>query len=845
MGEWWTMSFSETIEQTAKKYDTDIMTGLSEKEAKHRLSRQGKNKLKEGKKKGIVLLFFEQFNDFLILILIAAACISFFTSIIDNDGDIAEPIIILGIVVFNALLGVIQERKAEKSIETLKKMSAPSAWVIRDGKEQSINAEDICSGDILVLRTGDVVAADVRLFEAQELECDESALTGESVPVYKKTDVVEDECVPLAERTNIAYSGTFVTGGKGKGIVTATGMETEVGKIARMLSDEEQPQTPLQKKLEQVGKVLGICALGICALVFVIGVFHRLAPFDMFVTSISLAVAAIPEGLPAIVTVMLSIGVQRMAKSGAIVRNLPAVETLGSADVICTDKTGTLTENKMKVQKIYGDKNKTLMYAGLCCSENTKNPTELAILKECENENIKLNFKKTDEEPFSSKTKQMRVLTKECLVVKGAPEIVLAACTHFQGSAEKEVISELKRKEILEKNTGFASDALRVIAVAYKTGAKSIKENGLVFCGLIGISDPPRKEVPDAVRLCKSGGIRPVMITGDHKDTAYAIAKEVGIASSKNECVVGKSLDRMSDEEMKEAVLKYNVFARATPEHKVRIVKALKSLGKTVAMTGDGVNDAPALKSADIGCSLGIAGTDVAKASSDLVLTDDNFATIVKAARLGREIHENIKKSVRFLLSSNIGEIVTVFISIAFGLPVPLLPMQLLWINLVTDSLPAVALGLDPADKDLLLEKGKSDKLFDFSSSISIVLEGMLIGALSLFAFCKGLYTHENLDLARTMSFCVLSFSQLIHAFNMRSEESVLGKKFFKNKLLVFSFVLGISLQVGVVCFLSTLFGTLPLTFSQWMFVTALSIMPLAVVELQKALNKKIKTHKQ
>ena len=839
------MPFSETVEKTAKKYDTDINKGLSPKEAKRRLSQYGKNKLRESKKKGIALLFFEQFNDFLIIILIAAACISFFTSIIDKDGDIAEPIIILSIVVFNAVLGVIQERKAEKSIEALKKMSAPSACVIRDGEEMEIPADEICRGDILVLRTGDVVAADIRLFEARDLECDESALTGESVPVNKKTDVVEDEYASLADRHNMAYSGTFVTGGKGKGIVVATGMETEVGRIADMLSQEEENQTPLQMKLEQVGKYLGVCALLICALVFVIGVFHHLEPFDMFVTSISLAVAAIPEGLPAIVTIMLSIGVQKMAKSGAIVRNLPAVETLGSADVICTDKTGTLTENKMKVKEIYGDKIKALKYAGICCSENTKNPTELAILKECEAENISYDANKKGEEPFSSKTKEMRVLTSEYLVIKGAPEIVLSHCTHYLKNGNSEALSPDKRKEILDANNGFASEALRVIAVAYKNSAKNIKESGLVFCGLIGISDPPRKEVPEAVRLCKSGGIRPVMITGDHKVTAFAIAKEVGIASSKDECIVAKALDKMTDEEMTEAVQKYSVFARATPEHKVRIVKALKALGNTVAMTGDGVNDAPALKCADIGCSLGIAGTDVAKASSDLVLTDDNFATIVKAARLGREIHENIRKSVKFLLSSNIGEIATVFISIAFGLPVALLPMQLLWINLVTDSLPAVALGIDPVDKDLLLEKGKSDKLFDLSSTVSIILEGMLIGALSLFAFCTGLYVYQSIDLARTMSFCVLSFSQLIHAFNMRSEESVLGRKFFKNKLLVFSFVLGISLQFIVVSFMSDLFGTVPMTCREWKFVFLLSVMPLVVVELQKALNKIFKNHKQ
>ncbi|MBQ7976949.1 MAG: cation-translocating P-type ATPase [Clostridia bacterium] len=832
------MAYSEAIEQTEKRLNTNRETGLKPKEAKKRLAANGANKLKEKKKKGIVLLFFEQFNDFLILILIAAACISFFTSIIDNDGDIAEPVVIMAIVVFNAVLGVIQEHKAEKSLEALKKMSAPVAAVIRGGKEIRIPSEEVVTGDILIISAGDVVAADVRLFETVNLELDESALTGESVPVQKNGEKVAEPFAPMAERTNMAYSGTYVTAGKGKGIVSATGMDTEVGKIAFMLSDSVTVRTPLQKKLEHVGKVLGLSALGICALVFVLGVFHKFAPFDMFVMSVSLAVAAIPEGLPAIVTVMLSIGVQKMAKNGAIVRNLPAVETLGSADVICTDKTGTLTENKMSVREVYGNEESTLEWAMLCCSDNTKNPTELAILKECEDRNIKCDITKTDEEPFSSKTKQMRVLTSKGLAVKGAPEVVLGMCSHTKNSSGTEPMSDLKRREILSANRRFASEALRVIAVACKINATKLDDNNLVFCGLIAMSDPPRKEAEEAVRLCKSGGIRPVMITGDHRETAFAIAQKVGIANSRDECILGRNLDMMSDTELKAAVEKYNVFARTTPEHKVKIVKALRDCGKVVAMTGDGVNDAPALKNADIGCSLGIAGTDVAKASSDMVLTDDNFATIVKAVRLGREIYENIKKSVRFLLSSNIGEIITVFISILIGLPVPLTALQLLWINLITDSLPAIALGVDPPDRDLLSEGKNKGGLFDFQTAVSIVLEGVLIGALSLFAFTVGINIHGSLTVGRTMAFCVLNFSQLLHAFNTRTSESILGKRFFKNKLLILSLVVGILLQLAVVCIFPELFGTVSLTGKQWNLVCILSVMPVIIVELQKAFNK-------
>ncbi len=835
------LAYWDTVESIEKLLKTDKNKGLTHKEAKKRLASAGYNRLQEKSKKRLIFLFFEQFNDFLILILIAAACISFFTSIMDKDGDVLEPVIIMAIVVLNGILGMIQEYKAEKSLEALKKMSAPVASVIRNGERTEIPSEEICKGDVLLLEAGDVVAADIRLFEAYELEVDESALTGESVPVTKNTEVIVNELSPMAERCNMAYSGTFVTGGKGKGIVVATGMDTEVGKIAEMLNIDEDKQTPLQQKLAHVGKILGLCALCICALVFVIGVCRKIPPFDMFVTSISLAVAAIPEGLPAIVTVMLSIGVQKMAKSGAIVRNLPAVETLGSADVICTDKTGTLTENKMKVQQIWGDEFLSVKYGAICCGENTKNPTELALLNACCDRKIKLSYERIKEQPFSSETKHMRVLTDKVLAVKGAPEIVLGMCSHIQQKGGVETLTDLKRAEVLNKNKSFASEALRVIAVAYKNNPKNIEENGLIFCGLIAMSDPPRKEVPEAVRLCKSGGIRPVMITGDHAETAFAIASKIGIATDKSQCITGKELDRMNDAQLQDAVEKYNVFARTTPEHKVRIVKAFQNSGKTVAMTGDGVNDAPALKRADIGCSLGIAGTDVAKASSDLVLTDDNFATIVKAVRLGREIHENIKKSVRFLLSSNIGEIITVFASIALGMPVPLVALQLLWINLVTDSLPAIALGVDPIDKDLLTEGTKSEKLFDFSSGVSIVFEGMFIGALALLSFCIGTNIYSSVVVGRTMAFCVLSISQLLHAFNTRTTDSILGKRFFANKLLVFSFVLGTVLQIVVVSFMSDLFGTAVLNAAQWQIVALLAVMPVVVIEIQKAFNKMLK----
>lgn len=827
-----------SVEDVEKIYKTNAKKGLTDKESRNRILKNGQNKLKEKKRKSFVFLFFEQFNDFLIIILITAACISFFTGILSGDGDILESMIILAIVVFNALLGMFQQAKAEKSLEALRKMSAPTANVIRDGKLKTVYAEDICTGDLVVLSTGDVVCADIRLTESVNMELDESALTGESVPVAKNFECICSDTSLLAERENMVYQGTYVTSGRGQGIVVAVGMDTEVGKIASMLSQDDTEQTPLQKKLEYVGKILGICSLGICGLVFIMGVLRRLEAFEMFVMSVSLAVAAIPEGLPAVVTVMLSVGVQRMARSGAIVRNLSAVETLGGADVICTDKTGTLTENKMVVQKLYGDKNKTLKLGGICCTQNTKNPTELAILNICKENNIAVDSKKTAEEAFSSKTKQMRVIADNMLIVKGAPEIVQGLCTRIYKEGKISELTSLDRKSILQQNKEYAADALRVIAVAYKENPQTINDKELVFCGLIAMSDAPRVEVYEAVRLCKSGGVKTVMITGDHLETAYAVGSQLKITDSKDKCITGGELDKLTDKELTKKIDNFDVIARATPEHKVRIVNAYKEKGQIVAMTGDGVNDAPALKSADIGISLGVSGTDVAKAASDLVLTDDNFATIVKAVRMGREIHQNIKKSVRFLLSCNIGEIITVFAAVTLGLPVPLSPIQILWINLVTDSLPALALGADPCDEDMLLKNKSENKLFDKQMAFEISWEGMLIGAISLFSFVCGMVLWGSVKTGSTMAFCVLSMSQLVHSFNMRSENSVLGKAFFSNKFLLLSLVVGTMLQTGVVLFFGNVFGTVSLTGMQWLLVVILSLLPLLVGEAQKRINK-------
>ncbi len=808
-----------------------------------------KNVLHTSSKKSIIKRFFEQFSDFMIIILLIAAGISFFISLIGKDSDFVDPIIILVIVILNAILGVVEESKADNALDALKKISSPTAQVRRDGKILTVPSENVRVGDVLILQTGNCVAADARLLKSADLETDEAALTGEAMPVAKDSDCVLDEFTPLAERKNMVFSSTSIMRGKAEAIVTAIGMDTEMGKIASLMQDEEDEPTPLQKKLAETGKYLGIGALAICGVIFILGLFKHMPPLSMFLTSVSLAVAAIPEGLPAIVTIVLAIGVQRMAKKRAIVKHLSAVEALGGATVICSDKTGTLTQNRMAVTKtVAGDKIQLFEMAVLCCDQSA-NPTEQAIIDEAARMGIDktaadTRFARIAERPFDSSRKLMSVMVnyygKKRIITKGAAEILLKKCTHYIENGQMHELGTLKTNELLSEVRRMGEKSLRVLAVAYKDTLYShISENGLVFAGLIGMVDPPRPEVRNAVRECISAGIRPVMITGDNKITAAAIAEVVGIIGN---AITGEEMRRLPDSEL----VKYSIFARVTPSDKVRIVKAFKRSGEIVAMTGDGVNDAPALKAADIGCSMGKKGTDVAKEASDLVLVDDNFATIVAAVREGRGIFENIKKSIQFLLSSNIGEIITIFVGMLFGWEPPLLAIQLLWVNLVTDSLPALALGLDPADPEIMRKKPRDPKksLFADGLWLSICFEGGMIGALALLAFSIG-YNFFDMggapDIARTMAFCVLSVSQLFHAFNMRSEHSVLGRNFFANPILILSLIIGIAMQTAVVNigFAAKIFKVVPLPMPAFAVTAALAVMPIIIVELQKLISRK------
>ena len=802
------------------------------------------NTIQEGKKKSLIGRFFAQFSDFMTVILLIASAISFGIAIISDSKDYLDPIIILAIVVLNAVLGVIEESKADKAIKSLKKLSSPTATIVRGGKEMTIPAEKVRIGDILILTTGCRVSADARLITDSALETDESALTGESMTVEKDSRVQLPEFIPLAEQKNMVFSSTNVVHGKGTAIVTAIGMDTEMGKIAALLTTAEEEPTPLQRKLAETGKVLGISAIIICAVVFVMGLFKNLPPLEMFLTSVSLAVAAIPEGLPIIATIVLAIGVQRMAKHNAIVKNLPAVETLGSATVICSDKTGTLTENNMTVTKVIADDELQLAELSALCCDNEKNPTENAILNYAKShriDKVSLDAKNVRlcDIPFDSERKLMSVLVnyygKNRVITKGATEILIKKCSHIIENGERIELTPIKTQKILKDVAKMSKDALRVIAVAYKdTPFSHITEQDLTFVGVMGMTDPPRKEVPAAVKKCLSAGIKPVMITGDNKITATAIAKEVGIIG---DAITGEEMKGKSDDEL----TGYSIFARVTPSDKVRIVKAFKKSGHIVAMTGDGVNDAPALKNADIGCSMGKKGTDVAKEASDLILADDNFATIVSAVKEGRGIFENIKKSVKFLLSSNIGEILSVFVGMLMSWESPLAATQLLWVNLITDSLPALSLGVDPVDKDIMEKPPRNPKEGIFKNMwTSIALEGCLIGMLSVIAYCLGIRFSTNMAVPRTMAFSVLALSQLFHAFNMCSDGSVLNKRFFENKYLCLSLVIGILLQVCVVNspLLSGIFKTTPLNNLQWLFVFILSVMPLVIVELQKLFSK-------
>ena len=868
------MWHTQTCDEVNKKLNTDTYRGLTDKEVLKRRKKYGYNKLDEKKKESIIFKFISQFKDFMIIILLIAALVSAIVSYFEGTKEYTDSIIIVVIVVINALIGVIQESKAEKSLEALKKLSSPTSKVLRNGKNITIDSTLLVPGDIIELEAGNFVPADCRLISSYNLKIEESALTGETVPVTKDANTKLQNNIALGDMVNLAFATTIVTNGHAQAIVTETGMNTKVGKIAKMIINDEAPQTPLQKKLAGIGKSLGIICLVICFAIFIIGLFKGTSVSEMFMTSVGLAVAAIPEGLPAVVTIMLSIGVTKMSKNNAIIRKLPAVETLGSSSIICSDKTGTLTQNKMKVTRICNYKeditndthsqnfNFILELGSMCndCKINGKTvigePTEAAIvnigLKYGKNKNnLYEQMKRVNEIPFDSERKMMTTIhkfgNKYRIITKGAPDVIISKCNYIYNNGSTSYMNTSTQNNILNTNEKMANEALRVIAIAYKdvsTLPSNINseniENDLVFVGLIGMIDPPRSGVKEAIFTAKKAGIKTVMITGDHILTAKAIAKDLGIYSDGDIAITGNELDKLSDREFQKNIMKYSVFARVSPEHKVKIVKAFQKAGNIVAMTGDGVNDAPALKNADIGVSMGLNGTDVAKNASDMILTDDNFVTIVKAVKEGRHIYDNIKKAVHFLISTNVGEIVTIFLGLLLGLDTPLLAIHLLWINLVTDSFPAIGLGLEPEDKYIMNRKPKNSKKGLFADGLwfKIFFEGCMIGILTLLAFYIG-STKYDINVGRTMAFLTLGLTELTHSLNIRSDESLFEVGLFKNKYLIFAFLLGAILQIGVTIIpqIATIFDVISLSPIQWIYTTIISICPLFIMEAAKKLH--------
>ena len=864
------MWHSSSVEEVSKKLKTNINIGLSGEEAQKRFERYGPNNLKEKKKESIFVKFIKQFNDFMIITLIIAAIISAVVSKLNGEADYIDSIIIVAIVIFNAIMGLVQEQKAEKSLEALKKMSAPNAKVRRDGRVQEIDATLVVPGDIVILEAGNYVPADCRLINSYNLKIEESALTGETIPSLKDSSKILKENTAMGDLCNMVFATTIVVNGHGEAIVVETGMNTRVGKIAGMIIEDESPETPIQKKLAEVGKILAIACIIICVLIFVIGIFKKIPIIEMFMTSVGLAVAAIPEGLPAIVTIMLSIGVTKMAKKNSIIRKLPAVETLGSSSVICSDKTGTLTQNKMTVTEIrncFGRANsnerKFILELGTMCTDTTEEringklgfvgeATEVAISNAAMEEGVSKSFlydemKRINDIPFDSKRKMMTTIHKYGngyrIITKGAPDVLLKRCSNcYSGGQIVPIFS--KKDDINEQNNQMAEKALRVIAVAYKDVEKLPEmqdvEKDLIFCGLIGMIDPPREGVKEAVRTCRRAGIKTVMITGDHLQTAKAIAKELGILKRGDLAIDGETLERMSQHELEQNIMDYSVFARVSPEHKVRIVKAFQSTGAVVAMTGDGVNDAPALKNADIGIAMGKGGTDVAKNAADMILLDDNFVTIVEAVKQGRNIYDNIKKAIHFLISTNIGEIVTIFFGLVLGIKSPLLAIQLLWINLVTDSLPAIALGLEKEEENIMSRLPRNPKKNLFADGLwwKIIIEGAMLGIFTLLAFSIGNRLY-SVEVGRTMAFLTLGILELVHSFNIKSEESIFKIGVLENKYLVGALVLGVILQVIVVVVspLAQVFSLVPLTGMQWLYTILIAVAPIPIVEIQKAVN--------
>ena len=859
------------LSELLRTLSTDPASGLTDADAAARLARDGENRLREKKKKSMFLRFLDQFKDVMILILLAAAVVSFVVACSSGEAsEFFEPILIVAIVVANALMGVMQESKAEKALDALKTLSAPHARVLRGGRESVVEAKDLVAGDVILLEAGDLVPADARLLTSASLKCEESALTGESVPAEKDAQAAVPADAPLGDRRNMVYSGCSITYGRAAAVVTATGMNTEMGKIANLLDSSEDTQTPLQKKLANLGKYLGILALAACAVVFVVGLVNGMDVMDIFMTAVSLAVSAIPEGLPAIVTIVLAIGVQRMVKRNAIIRRLPAVETLGSASVICSDKTGTLTQNRMTLthaytdgasapEKISSDNSESvrrlLRLAALCCDgsvtftadaeQHIGDPTETSILVAAhkngmDKEDLNARFPRLAELPFDSDRKLMttvnRIDGQNLVIVKGAFDVLASRCVSGDLDAARRVCDEMSEQ------------ALRVLAVAVKRIdtlpdplTSDALERDLTLLGLVGMIDPPRPEAREAVRQCRRAGIKPVMITGDHVVTASAIARDLGILQPGDEAVTGAQLQKMTDSQLDARVRGISVYARVSPEDKIRIVRAWQRQGEIVSMTGDGVNDAPALKAADIGCAMGITGTDVAKGAADMTLTDDNFSTIVSAVREGRGIYDNIKKAVGFLLGTNLGEILTVFLAMVCWHKSPLLSMQLLWINLVTDSLPAIAIGMEAVESDVMDRKPKprGESIFAHGMGVRIALQGLLFSGLTLFAFHLGESTTGSLAGGQTLAFLVLALSQIFHAFNMRTNQSLFKVGPFSNSQMNKAALVSLALTAAVLFIppLATLFGLIRLP--GWLYLAGLglALVPLPVVEFTKAMG--------
>ena len=917
--------FNKTIKDVEKELQTDLVHGLNKNKVNELKSKYGLNELKEKKKDSLLKKFIDQFKDFSIIVLIIAAIVSGIVGVVEGEG-ITDTIIIMIVVILNAVIGVAQESKAEKSLEALQKLSEHAAKVVRDGKEQVIPARELVPGDIVIIETGDYVSADLRIIEAINLKSQESSLTGESVPVEKETEAIEETEIGIGDRKNMLFSSSLITYGRGKAVVVETGMNTEVGKIADMLNETEKQETPLQKRLNNLGKTLGIAALAICAVIFFIGLLQGKDVISMFMTAVSLAVAVIPEGLVAVSTIVLAIGVQKMVKKNAIVKKLPAVETLGSSTVICSDKTGTLTQNKMTVEKIFcndvtedlervetTEDLKKLVYNCMLCNDSriledgeiAGDPTETALvdmaLKLDYPESIYRENKRVQEVPFDSDRKLMTTVNenngKYIVYTKGGVDELLKICNSYLFKGEIRTNLEDYSKWIRENNEHMAKDALRILAFAYKEidhmpskEEMETIESNLTFIGMVGMIDPPREEAKKAVEKCKTAGIKTVMITGDHKITAIAIAKKLGILENEDEALTGLELDQISDEQLIKDIRKYSVYARVSPEHKVRIVKAWQANGEVVAMTGDGVNDSPALKTSDIGCAMGKVGTEVAKEAADTILTDDNFATIVSAVEEGRRIYDNILKVIQFLISCNVGEVVVLLLATLLA-PVigtllgisditliqVLLPTHILWINLVTDSLPALALAFDPANKDIMNRKPikKDEGIFTKGRTFRIIYQGIMIGLLTLTAFIVGLATPEDklptmveynnqvvpieeidnineilsdggrylsaeeikVEIGQTMAFIVLAFAELVHVFSIRdNKNSIFKTGILGNSALILSVLISAGLM-GIILVIPALrhaFSIPILPISNIVEVIVLIIAPLVIVEIMK-----------